>query len=210
MFKNYNHEALTSKAPKIFRGEATVQRIIKDSGALQKGHFVLSSGLHSEYYIEKFRFLQPKYLTKLIEIIKDNMYGEFDAVCGPETGGIVLAYELARQAKKDFYIAEKSEEGMVVREADKIKSGTRFLVIDDVMTTGDSLRATATAVVKAGGKLTKVRVIVKRTNRSNAAPFDLGFFVFAEGGKIFTPGFQWLTVMDLPVYKEEDCPICSL
>jgi len=190
--------------------EEKVLQIIKTSGALQEGHFILTSGLHSEHYVEKFRFLQPKYLSKLIKMVKDNGLPEFDAICGPTTGGALLAYELSKQTKKPFYIAEKHENGRIIKRGAFIEPGTKFILIDDVMTTGGSLRDTARAVDNEGGVIVKVEVIVKRAKEYNRMPYNVEWFIFDSltGDKTHT--LHYSALIDLPSYKEEDCPVCSL
>lgn len=194
--------------------EEKVQRIIKSSGALQEGHFILTSGLHSEHYVEKFKFLQPKYLIKLVKLIKDNGLPKFDAICGPTTGGALLAYELSRQTKKPFYLAEKDEEkGRVIKRGDYVEPGTRFVLIDDVLTTGGSLRDTARAVIEAGGDVVKIQVIVKRAKEFDRMPTNLDWFTFravTDKAEFKTALLHYLTLIDLPAYEENECPHCNL
>src|SRR4030065_64476 len=116
-------------------------QIFKDAGAILEGHFLLTSGLHSPVYWEKFRILQhPHYTEKLCRLIaehfkKDNV----QIVAGPTTGGIILSFEVARQLGVKGIFAEKEGESRVFRRGFTINSGDRVLIVDDILTPGRSI-----------------------------------------------------------------------
>jgi orotate phosphoribosyltransferase len=117
-----------------------------------------------------------------------------ELVAGPTTGGIVLAYEVARQLGVGAVYAERDKDGgRVLRRGFSIGSGTRVLVVDDVVTTGGSVREMLDCVAAAGGTVAGVGVLVDRT-----------------GGKVApgVPFFACLTV-DFPSYAPEECPLCA-
>jgi len=160
--------------------------------ALYKGHFLLSSGLHSEYYFEKFRILEdPKLLRKFSEVLARKLK-DFDVewVVGPFTGGAIFAYDLASVMGVFSAYAEKEGERRVLKRGYNIEN-RRVAVVDDVLTTGKSLRETYSAVLEAGGIPVVCGVMIKRGEISLEVPL---FFVLE---------------LNLPVFKPEDCPLCK-
>ena len=130
-----------------------VLKIFQMAGAIKEGHFLLASGLHSPVYWEKFRILQhPHYTEKLCRMIAQHFKGQkVDAVAGPTTGGIILAFETASQLGVRSIFAEKEGDIRVFRRDFEIAPGEHILVVDDILTTGSSLRETISAVDKLGG-----------------------------------------------------------
>ena len=128
-------------------------KIFKMAGAIKEGHFLLASGLHSPVYWEKFRILQqPHYTEKLCRLIAQHFKKQrIDVVAGPTTGGIILAFETARQLGVRSIFAEKEGEVRLFRRHFEIAPGEHILVVDDILTTGSSLRETISAVDKLGG-----------------------------------------------------------
>lgn len=122
--------------------------LINESGAIHKGHFKLASSRHSDTYIEKFRILEkPQDLKLICEDIKHHFYHEYpDIIVGPATGGILVAYELACQFYADaVYVETENGKRILKRDAD-IPYGSRILLVDDVLTTGISLKETLAAI----------------------------------------------------------------
>ena len=125
-----------------------VLTMFEESGALLKGHFVLTSGRHSDQYFEKFDVLaQPKHVEKLCIDLAARVRSSgiaVDVVLGPTTLGIVLAYELAKQLGVRAAYAEKSAAGSAIprmlRRPAHLEAGDRVLIVDDVLTTGGSIR----------------------------------------------------------------------
>jgi len=134
----------------------------ESAGALLRGHFVYTSGRHGADYLEKFRILEdPRATTALAAMIAARFQPLApELVAGPTTGGIILAYEVARQLGVDAVYVERGEgTGRVLRRGFEIVPGVRVLVVDDVVTTGGSLLATTACITRAGGDVIGVGVL---------------------------------------------------
>ena len=169
--------------------------IFQKSGALLKGHFRLASGLHSPVYWEKFRVLQfPNYTEQLCRMIADHFrHQNVQVVAGPTTGGIILAFEVARQLGVRGIFAEKEGEERSFRRGFTVDPGERVLIVDDILTTGSSIREVIAAVRKLDGNIIGIGVLV---DRSEQAP-DFGFPLFSC--------HRSATV----TYRPEECPLCA-
>lgn len=172
------------------------RRAFESAGAFLRGHFVYTSGRHGADYLEKFRILEdPQATTELAGMIAKRFRAlNPELVAGPTTGGIILAYEVARQLGVDAVYVERGESGgRVLRRGFEIAPQTRILVVDDVVTTGGSLVETQACIGKAGGVVIGVGVLADRT-----------------AGRVATdvPFHACLTV-DFPSYTPEACPLCA-
>ncbi|MGB2827212.1 MAG: orotate phosphoribosyltransferase [Dehalococcoidales bacterium] len=169
--------------------------IFQKAGALLKGHFLLTSGLHSPAYWEKFRILQfPGYTEQLCRMIADHFRREnVQVVAGPTTGGIILAFEVARQLGVRGIFAEKEDEERSFRRGFSVDPGERVLIVDDILTTGSSIHEVIAAVNKLDGSIVGIGVLV---DRSGQAP-DFGFPLFSC--------HRAATV----TYRPEECPLCA-
>ena len=171
-----------------------IEKILIERGAILKGHFLLTSGLHSDTYFEKFRILEDPRLTEnLISTVIDRLR-EFspDIVVGPTIGGVAVAFEVARQLGVKAYYAERGESGgRVLRRGFKLKPENRVLVVDDVLTTGKSLLETFGAIKPFGAKI-------------------VGAFVFIDRSENFDAGVPLVSLLRVKVknYKPEECPLC--
>ena len=172
-----------------------VMEIFKMSGAVKEGHFLLTSGLHSPMYWEKFRILQyPHYTEKLCRLIAQHFKQQkVELVAGPTTGGIILSFETARQLGVRSIFAEKEGEIRIFRRDFNIAPGERVLIVDDILTTGGSIRGTMNAVDKLGGIVIGIGVLINRSTEK----IDFGVPLFSC---IHSP-----TV----VYTAEECPLCA-
>jgi len=172
-----------------------VLEIFKTAGAIKQGHFLLASGLHSPVYWEKFRILQYPHLTeKLCGLIAQHFKGrKIGVVAGPTTGGIILAFETARQLGVRSVFAEKEGGTRVFRRDFEIAPGERVLIVDDILTTGSSLRETIGAVDKLGGSIIGIGVLVDRSEEN--LDFNL-------------PLFSCLRA-PTTVYSPQECPLCA-
>ena len=159
------------------------------------GHFLLSSGRHSPAYVEKFRLLQhPQQTERLCRLIADRFRDDRpELVAGPTTGGVILSYEVARLMGLRGIFAEKTDGGRAFQRGFQIRPGERTLIVDDVLTTGGSIREVIEAVGRAGGEAIGVGVLVDRSG--GRTEFGLPFFACLE--------------LDLPAYKEGACPLCE-
>ncbi|NQT31667.1 MAG: orotate phosphoribosyltransferase [Deltaproteobacteria bacterium] len=172
------------------------EEIFEKAGAILKGHFLLTSGLHSPVYWEKFKVLQyPSYTEQLCRLIADHFREqEIGVVAAPTTGGIILTFEVARQLGVRGIFAEKvSEKERAFRRGFTINPGERVLIVDDILTTGKSIREVIAAVEKLKGKIIGIGVLVDRSEQN----IDFGF-----------PLFSCLRV-ETVAYSPEDCPLCA-
>jgi orotate phosphoribosyltransferase len=140
--------------------------LLETSGAILHGHFLLTSGRHSEIYFEKFRILeQPHVLsalcTGLAEHYKD---AGVELVVGPTTGGIIIAFEVARQMGLPSAYIETENGTKTFRRNKTLPKGIRTLIVDDVLTTGTSLFESRAAVDLAGGKTIGYGVLIDRSS----------------------------------------------
>ena len=170
--------------------------IFKASGAILDGHFSLTSGRHSDRYLEKFNLLQwPEYTEQICELMA-NFGRQFspESAAGPTTGGVLLAYEVARQMGIRGLFCEKDPNGgRSFQRGFNFSPGEPVLVVDDIVTTGGSLIDTIAAVRNAGANPVAVVSIADRTG----GKIDLGL-----------PFFAALTI-DIPSWESNDCPKCS-
>ena len=170
-------------------------QIFRDAGAILEGHFLLTSGLHSPVYWEKFRVLQyPHYTEKLCRLIaehfkKDNV----QVVAGPTTGGIILAFEVAKQLGVKGIFAEKEGETRVFRRGFTINPGDRVLIVDDILTTGSSITEVMKAVKKLRGIIVGVGVLVDRNEQKRE--FGVPLFSCLQSATI--------------AYPPAECPLCA-
>jgi len=177
--------------------------MFEKAGALLKGHFLLTSGLHSPVYWEKFQVLQyPEYTEALCRQIADNFRAQnIQVVAGPTTGGVILAYETARQLGVRGIFAEKAEKAgpskesgeRVFRRGFSIKPGERVLLVDDILTTGGSIREVIAAIRKLEGNLVGIGVMVDRSD--GAVDFGVPLFSCIRSEAI--------------TYQPGECPLCK-
>ena len=140
--------------------------IFRNTGALLEGHFILTSGRHSPSYFQCARVLQyPKYLThfasKIAEYYKD---AKIEAVISPAIGGVVLGTEVGRLLNVKTIFAERKDGEMCIRRGFEIESGQNILVVEDVVTTGGSVKEVLDQVIKYKGIIKGVGVMVDRSN----------------------------------------------
>ena len=140
--------------------------IFKDTGALLEGHFILTSGRHSPSYFQCARVLQhPKYLTCFAAMIADHFKStKIEAVISPAIGGVVLGTEVGRLLNVKTIFAERKEGDMCIRRGFGIDPGQNILVVEDVITTGGSVNEVIDQVIKHGGTIAGVGVMVDRSN----------------------------------------------
>lgn len=173
-----------------------IERLFITSGAVLNGHFKLTSGLHSPVYWEKFRVIEnPEAAVPLCGLIADQYQEKgIELVVGPTTGGIILAFEVARQMGLPAAFAEKVESGeRQFRRGFKITPGRRVLIVDDVLTTGKSTREVIDALKLCQADIAGIGVLVDRSDKL----LDFGGI----------PLFSCLKV-ETPAYQPEDCPLC--
>ena len=148
-----------------------VIELLRESGAMLEGHFLLSSGRHSDKYFQCAKLLQyPDKAQAALEMVarlinEDIKTGKIkvDMVAGPALGGIIPAWELARQLSLPAIFTERDESGkMVLRRGFELKPGQNILIVEDVVTTGKSSMECAAALVAANAKIAALACIVDR------------------------------------------------
>jgi orotate phosphoribosyltransferase len=173
-----------------------LEQQLSERGAILRGHFQFASGRHGDTYIEKFRILQwPDITGEMCGRIAEHFRGQADLVVGPTTGGVILSYETARHLGLRSLIAEKREDGKPGREFRRgfeIGPGDRVLVVDDVLTTGGSVREVIDAIDQRGATLCGVGVLVDRT--AGKADFGVPFFACVS--------------LDVASWSPDECQLC--
>lgn len=173
--------------------EQEVARLFQEAGGLLRGHFLLSSGLHSDTFLQAARLLQdPRVGEGLCAALADLWRDASpEVVIGPATGGIILAYEVARQLHARALFAERRNDGMALGRGFYVAPEERVLVVDDVITTGASLRATGNLAEAMGARVVGVGCLADR----------------GGGGKLPWPTRGLLRV-NPKEYRAEECPQC--
>jgi orotate phosphoribosyltransferase len=176
-----------------------VLEMFRRSEALLEGHFRLTSGKHSPQYFQCAKVLQyPNFCEELCGAIASTFRpARIDAVIAPALGGIVVAQEVGRQLNVRTLFTERSDGVMQLRRGFAIAPGERFLVCEDVVTTGGSVNEVIDIVNRAGGKVAGVAYIVDRSGGAVRFPI-------VAGGEQFA-------VMTLKVVMHEPggCPLCA-
>lgn len=170
-------------------------QIFSDSGALLEGHFRLTSGRHSNQYMQCAQVLKYPVFTEqlarhLAEVFKDD---GVELVVGPAMGGIVVAYEVARQLGVPGLFTERENDSMALRRGFAIEPGQRVLVVEDVVTTGGSVKEVIAVVQELGGQVVGVGVLVDRSN----GLVDFGVKQAA------------VLSLDITSWEAETCPLCQ-
>ena len=173
-----------------------VDTILRQVGAIQQGHFLLTSGLHSNTYVEKFQVLQwPRQTERLCSFIAAEFRDRgIEVVAGPTTGGIIIAYEVARQLDVRGIFAERSDSGgRTFRRGFQVRPGERVLVVDDILTTGGSIQDVVDEVRRLHGEVVAVAVLVDRSD--GKARLDAPVFALHR--------------LSIPTYQPQACPLCA-
>lgn len=170
-----------------------IVQILKDSDALLEGHFLLSSGKHSNRYIQCAKVLRfpdkaEKVLAPVVDQLKDL---DIDIVVGPAMGGVVVSYELGRQLGKEAIFTERKDNVMELRRGFEIKKGAKIIIAEDVVTTGKSTLETKKVLEDLGGEVIGVACIADRTGK------DIGMPIYSA------------IKLDIQVFDTDECPLCK-
>ena len=143
-------------------------KILKETKALLEGHFILSSGLHSNQYIQCAKLLSyplkaQSFCSSLVEKI-DKVFKEIDVILSPAIGGIVVGYEIARQLKIKTIFAERVEGNLMLRRGFNIEKNSNVLIVEDVITTGKSVLECSNIVKMNKANLIGYACIIDRSN----------------------------------------------
>ena len=172
-----------------------VRAILERTGAVRRGHFLLTSGLHTELFLLCSQVMQdPVELAPIAAAMAAPFReAQVEVVAGPAVGGIILAYEVARQLRARGIFAEKTGDGrMLLRRGFTVRRGERALVVEDALTTGGSTRHVIDAVRAAGADVIGVSVLVDRSG--GAADFGVPFHA--------------LLTLRIDAWPPAECPLC--
>jgi orotate phosphoribosyltransferase len=174
--------------------EREILSLFQESGALLSGHFLLSSGNHSDSYLEKFRiFERPELHSNLItELLAKFQSRKIECVLGPALGGVIMAAEAGRQLKVRAVYAEKENGKLVLRRGFKLYKGEKVLIVDDIITTGGSIKESIEIAKSAGVEIVGIGALADRSGSA----VDFGIEHIA------------LLNLKLPIFPPEDCPLC--
>jgi orotate phosphoribosyltransferase len=165
-----------------------ISLLLKTEGLLT-GHFLLSSGLHSPRYLQHPK--QASHLGK--ELAKKFVNQKIDVVVGLALGGIIIAHEIARDLGVRAVFSEREEGQMKLRRGFKINPDEKVLVVEDVITTGGSVKEVIDLISSLGGKIMGVATLVDRN----------------QGKVVFNTRFESLAVLDIETYEPKGCPLCK-
>lgn len=170
-----------------------VVEMLKECDALLEGHFLLSSGKHSNRYCQCAKLLQyPDKAEKVISLVKDKVKNlQLDLIVGPAMGGITAAYELGRQLGIKAIFTERENNVMTLRRGFEIKPGDRILIMEDVVTTGKSSMETARVLESLGGQVLGIGCILDR----KVCEIDLPVYSAAQ--------------LFFETYDAQTCPLCE-
>ena len=175
--------------------ENKILEIFDKTGALFNGHFLLTSGRHSDVYFQCAKVLQyPEYIEELCSIIADVFCDKkIDTVIAPAIGGLVVGQEVARQLNKRYIFAEREDKKLTLRRGFSINEGEKLLICEDVVTTGGS-----------------VFELIDIVKNNNAKVAGVGFIVDRSNGNVDFGSKQLSAVkLDVKSYLPEDCPLCE-
>jgi orotate phosphoribosyltransferase len=174
--------------------ERLLLRLLEGSGALRRGHFLLSSGLHSEAYVQCALLLEDPVRARQVGQDLADQLRPFhpDSVIAPALGGVIIGHEVAAALGVPFRFAERKGEELGLRRGFTIRQGERVVVVEDVVTTGRSTLETAALATARGARVVAVGAILDRT--AGRDPFDVPF--------------RALISLDLPSYPPAQCPQC--
>lgn len=171
-----------------------LEQLLREKKAILKGHFRLSSGLHSDTYVQTARVLQYPNLALMIGGRLGRAFKTFnpEVVVGPALGGVILSFVVAHFLKIRSIFAERKEGKLQLRRGFEIKAGERVLVVEDVVTTALSVKETIELIRGNGGLVVGVGCLVDRSESS----LDL-------------PNFQALLKLSMRTYQADNCPLCQ-
>ena len=187
-----------------------VEQIYKDANALLEGHFKLSSGNHSKFYLQSAKVLEDPKTAKLLaeELAKQIKESgiKVDAVCSPALGGLIAGFALATALDVRFIFAERVDGEMTIRRGFEVEQGENYIICEDIITTGGSALEAAKQVESAGGNIVAYAALANRGFCSRVGsdiepkdncklPLDKPLFALDD----FT----------FEMYAPENCPLCK-
>ena len=172
--------------------------VLEKRGAVLRGHFELSSGRHSNLFVQKFRVLEhPRLAQRFGESLADLFDKDFDVVAAPAVGAVVLGFSTALAADARSVFAERADGKMTFRRGFEIERRERVLVVEDVVTTGGSAREVVDLVKEAGGEVVGVGALLDRVDPSRNDADALG------------APLRSLVQLQVDSWDPADCPLCA-
>jgi orotate phosphoribosyltransferase len=178
-------------------GDELVLRLFKESDALLQGHFKLTSGKHSEWYFEKIRLIEkPDALEKIVELLAAKIrreVAEFDYIVSPAYGAIAIGFLAALKLGKRFAFSQRVEERMAIRSGFSELDGSRAVIVEDILTTGGSIREVVACLKERQAGIAGIYVLVDRS----------GGTVPVEGRPVGS-----LLSLKVEAFEPQACPFC--
>ena len=172
-----------------------VLEILESTGAVQRGHFRLASGRHSDVYAQKFRVLErPELARDLGAAIAEDFEAGFDVVASPAVGAVILGFATALAGGARFVFAERVDGSMTFRRGFHVEPHERVLVVEDVVTTGGSVREVLDLLGPTRAPLVGVGALIDRSARDSAPDFGVPL--------------RALLRLDAEAWEESECPLC--
>ena len=185
-----------------------LKEIYKDSQALLEGHFLLSSGNHSQFYLQSARVLEdPKRAAILADALASQITDagiKVDVVCSPALGGVLAGYELARSLGVRFIFTERKDGAMSLRRGFEVEQNENVLICEDIITTGGSALEAAREVENLGGKIVAFSALANRgfcsrgdseSKNECKLPNETPFFALDD--------------IEFEMYEPDNCPLCK-
>lgn len=187
-----------------------IKKIYRDADALLEGHFKLSSGNHSQFYLQSAKVLENPRTAKLLATALAKQIREsgieIDTVCAPALGGLIAGYALAEALDVRYIFAERVEGEMSIRRGFEVSKGEKVLICEDIITTAGSALEAASVVESLGGEIVAFAALANRgfcqrqgspiEQKPNCKlPKGMPFFALAD--------------FDFEMYPPEECPLCS-
>jgi orotate phosphoribosyltransferase len=187
-----------------------IKQIYLDASAMLEGHFKLSSGNHSAYYLQSAKVLeQPRTAKLLADALAANIRAngiEIDTVCAPALGGLIAGFALATALDKRSIFAERVNGEMQIRRGFEISAGEKVLICEDIITTGGSAMEAAKAIEALGGVVVGFAALANRgfCKRDGSALDRKVNCALPENKPLFA-----LADFDFEMYAPDSCPLCA-
>jgi len=179
-------------------------KIFEQLGAIKRGHFILTSGNHSDTYIQCARILERPDITSRLcrQLLKPWLNQKIDVVAGPAVGGVIIAYELARIMRARAIYLERVENQLTLRRDFVINPDEKVLIVEDVVTTGGSAQEVMKVVGQYNAKPVGIVALVNRSGQTNP---------FSDLSRSGTGSAKFRSLIEInpPIYSPENCPLCQ-